>query len=62
VQSGGKAQLGTRCKSPTMQSGVCAFLQPLAFEFLLLTLFNCSDVIENVAVAIPVVTSCTTSC
>jgi hypothetical protein len=40
VQRIGKAQLGTRSKSRTMRSGVCAFLQPLAFEFLLLTRFR----------------------
>ena len=40
VQSIGRAQMGTRCKLRTMRSGVCAFLQPLAFEFLLLTRFR----------------------
>ena len=40
MQSIGKGQLGTRSKSRTMRSGVCAFLQPLAFEFFLLTRFR----------------------
>ncbi len=40
VQTVESAQMGTRSKSRTMQSGVCAFLQPLAFNFLLLTRFR----------------------
>ena len=40
MQSIGTAQMGTRSKSRTMRSGVCAFLQPLAFEFFWLTRFR----------------------
>jgi hypothetical protein len=32
--------MGTRCKSRTTRSGVCAFLQPLASDFLWLTRFS----------------------